>query len=180
MVVLETDRLILRKYRESDLEEYHKILSDKDNMYYFIPFGIVTNAVEESKESLRSAIGLGANEYRFCVALKASDKMIGGIGYAVAAETPVGKVADQMGWFVASEHQNKGYITEAAKRLLGYAFLKDNCIRVETACFKENLPTQRVMAKLGFRKEAEKIEAMWHDGKMRDRLEFAINKNEVL
>jgi len=180
MVTLESDRLILRNYKDSDLTEYHKILSDKENMYYIIPFGIVTNSIEESHESLRNAIEYNTQQkgYRFCIALKENDKMIGGIGYGIAAETPVGKIADPMGWFLAHEHQNKGYITEAAKKLLEYAFLQDNCVRVVTACFKENIPTQKVMAKLGFRKESEKLNAMWHDGEMRDRLEYAINRDE--
>ena len=34
------------------------------------------------------------------------------------------------------------------------------------------------MEKVGFRKEAEKPSAMWHDGQMKDRLEFAINRDE--
>ena len=180
MVILESDRLIMRNYKESDLTEYHRIMSDKENMYFFIPFGFVTNSIEESHESLKNAIDFNAKEqgYRFCLTLKENDKMIGGIGYTIAAETPVGSVADPMGWFIMPEYQNKGYITEAAKRLIEYAFLQDNCVRVVTACFRENIATQRVMEKLGFRKEAEKLSAMWHDDQMRDRLEFAINRNE--
>jgi len=182
MVILESDRLVMRNYRKSDLPEYHRIMSDKENMYFFIPFGFVTNTIEESQDSLENAIEFNAQEkgYRFCLNIKENNKMIGGIGYAIAAETPVGRIADPMGWFIAPEHQNKGYITEAAKRLLEYAFVQDNCVRVVTACFKENIATQKVMAKLGFRREAEKINAMWHDRQMRDRLEFAINRNEFM
>jgi len=170
----------MRSYKESDLPEYHKIMSDKTNMYFFIPFGFVTNSTQESTQSLKDAIRFNAQGigHRLCLTLKGSDSMIGGIGYTIASQTPVGNVADPMGWFIAPQHQNKGYITEAARRLLEYAFLEDNCVRVATACFKENMATQRVMAKLGFRKEAEKLGAMWHDGQMRDRLEFALNRNE--
>lgn len=71
-------------------------------------------------------------------------------------------------------------MTEAVKRVLQFAFLQDNCIRVATACFKENIPTRKVMDKVGFRKEAEKLKAMWLDGQMRDRLEFAINRDEYM
>jgi len=181
MVELEANRLIIRNYKHSDLPEYHKIMSDKENMYFFIPFGFVTNSTEGSLQSLENALEFNASGagYRLCIALKENNKMIGGIGYTITAKTPVGKVVE-MGWFVASGHKNKGYATEASTRLLQYAFSQGNCIRVETACFTENIPTQKVMAKLGFRKEAEKLAAMWHDGQMRDRLEFAINKNEYL
>ena len=180
MVILESNRLILRNYRESDLDEYHKMLSDKVNMYFISPFGIITNSVEESRLSLQNAMDVNAKgmSRRFCMALKDSDKLIGGVGYEIAAETPVGKIADPMGWFLMPEYHNKGYMTEAVKRLLEFAFLQDNCVRVATACFKDNIATQRIMAKVGFRKEAEKLRAMWLDGEMRDRLEFAINRDE--
>ena len=182
MVTLESERLIMRNYKDTDISAYHKLLSDKTNMYYFIPFGIPTTTIDESQESLNSAIEYNTKQQgiRFGITQKHSDNLIGGIGYHIAATTPVGKIADPIGWFLLPEHQNKGYMTEAVKRVLEYAFLEDDCIRVATACFKENIATQKVMEKVGFRKEAEKLEAMWLDGQMRDRLEFAINRNEYL
>jgi len=170
----------MRNYRESDLPDYHRMMSDKENMYYFIPFGLTTNTIEESRESMETAIDINikGNGYRFCIELKEGRQLIGGVGYGIAAETPAGKIADPMGWFLMPQYQNNGYMTEAVKRVLEYAFLQDNCVRVVTACFKDNIATQKVMAKAGFRKEAEKLKAMWHDGQMRDRLEYAINKDE--
>ena len=47
-------------------------------------------------------------------------------------------------------------------------------------CYKENLPTQKVMAKLGFRQEAKEVKAQCHDGKMKDRLEFVIHKDDFI
>jgi len=61
---------------------------------------------------------------------------------------------------------------------LDYAFSQDDCIRVVTGCYADNLPTQKVMDKVGFRKEGERFEAQFHDGKMKDRLEYALNKDE--
>ncbi len=177
MLTIETERLILRQYRETDLPEYHRLMSDRENMYFLSD--IVTDTLEESRESLTQAIELNSQGKvsRFCVALKNNDKLIGGIGYDVTDTSPVGKTV-HMGWFIMPEYQNKGYITEAAKRILRYAFEDDNCVRVTTGCYKDNIPTQKVMEKVGFRKEAEKPEAMWHDGKMKTRLEFALNRNE--
>ena len=174
MYRLETARLILRPYEEHYLLEYHKLLSDKKNMYYF---DFVTNTLEESQESLREAIEINnsGKARRFAVTL--DNKLIGGCGYDIKAETPVGKVVE-IGWFIMPEYQNKGYITEAASKVLEFAFMRDNCVRVETGCYKENIPTQKVMEKLGFRKEAERIAAAWHDGRMKDRLGFAINRDE--
>jgi ribosomal-protein-alanine N-acetyltransferase len=180
MITLKTERLILRFYREDDLPEYHKLLSDRKNLYYLDD--IATNTLEESLESLNAAIEANQQEKArlFCLTLPGTDQIIGAVGYEIDSITPIGKIAEPMGWFIRPEYQGKGYITEAAKRILAFAFLEDNCIRVATGCDQENLPSQKVMAKLGFRKEAEKIESYWHDGKMKTRLEFAINKNEFM
>ncbi|MDR1664367.1 MAG: GNAT family N-acetyltransferase [Clostridiales bacterium] len=178
MNLLETGRLILRPYAQEDLPDYHRLMSDRENMYFLSD--IATDTLEESRESLNAAIEVNARNKarRFCVVLKESARLIGGVGYEIQAVTPAGKIAGPMGWFILPEFQNRGYITEAAEKVLEFAFLHDGCVRIFTGCYKENLPTQSVMRKLGFRKEAERIESQWHDGKMKTRLEFAINKNE--
>lgn len=178
-VKLESKRLIMRQYKESDLPDYHKLLSDKKNMYYLSD--ISTDTLEESRESLKEAIEVNEQDKarRFCIELRENGKLAGAVGYDITAETPAGKVG-HLGWFIMPEYQNNGYVTEAAKKILEFAFLHDNCVRITTGCYKDNIPTQKVMAKVGFRKEAEKIEAQWHDGQMKDRLEFAINKSEFM
>jgi len=180
MIMLETNRLMLRFYKETDLEAYHAIMSDEENMYYL--YDIVSRTVEESRISLENAIKVNTKEKarRFAVTLKGDETFIGACGYEIAGHTPLGKIADPMGWFIHREYQNKGYMTEAVKRVLQFAFHEDNCVRVATGCFKSNLPTQKVMEKVGFRQEADKPEAMWLDGKMQDRLEFAINRGEYV
>ena len=178
--LFETERLIIREYKDSDLPDYHKLLSDKQNMYFLDD--IATSSFDESRESLKNAIKLnaGGEARRYCITLKArsDDKLIGGVGYEVAAVTPLGKIADPMGWFILPEFQNNGYITEAVNRVLEFAFSQDDCIRVATGCYRDNVPTQRVMDKTGFRKEGERFASRYHDGKMKDRLEYAMNKDE--
>ncbi len=39
MVTLESERLILRDYRDSDLPSYHRLLTDKKNMYWLVELG---------------------------------------------------------------------------------------------------------------------------------------------
>ncbi len=180
MVRLESDRLIMRNYRESDLSDYHQMMSDKTNMYWLIE--LTTNSVEESQKSMGFAMEMNEKEKMrlFCVALKETDRLIEAVGCEITAKTPVGHIVDPMAWFIMRKHQNNGYITEAVKRVMEYEFLEAGCIRIVTACYKDNIPTQKVMAKAGFRKEAEKIKARWYDGQMRDRLEFAINRDEFM
>ena len=176
-MILETERLILRHYRESDLEDYYNVLSDADNLYYLDD--IVVRTMDEAQQGLNEAINYteSGKKRLFGVIIKGRSNIIGGVGYDITDETPAERIG-HMGWFIITEHQNKGYITEAVKRLLVYAFTEDNCVRITTGCYKENLPTQKVMRKVGFRQEADKTKAQWHDGEMKDRLEFAINRDE--
>ena len=180
MLSLESDRLKMRNYKESNLPEYHRMMSDKVNMYYLAD--LITNSIEESYDSLKKTIEANAGENcrRYCITLKDVDKLIGAVGYEIPCKTSLGNTADPMGWFLMPEYQNQGYMTEAVKRLLKFAFLQDNCLRVVTACFKQNIPTQKVMSKAGFKIQAEKTSVMWLDGQMRDRLEFVINKDEFM
>ncbi|MCL1882671.1 MAG: GNAT family N-acetyltransferase [Defluviitaleaceae bacterium] len=174
MIKLEAVRLTIRPYKEADLPEYFALLSDKVNMYYLDD--IITETEEDARQSLAEAIALMENGQarRFAFTLKGSDKLIGSVGYDVTETTPLGRIG-HMGWFVLPEHQGKGYVTEAAMRVLEYAFSEDNCIRITTGCYAENIPTQKVMSKVGFRHEGTRIKAAFHDGKMKDRLEYAIN-----
>jgi ribosomal-protein-alanine N-acetyltransferase len=176
--MIETERLLLRPYEETDLRDYFRILSDAKNMYYLND--IITHTIEEARQSLAEAIGLNkiGKARRFCVILKENNENIGSVGYDTTEITPVGKIV-HMGWFAVPKHQGRGYITEAAKKMIEFGFASDGCIRITTGCFSENIPTQKVMQKIGFRKEGEFIESQWHDGKMKDRQAWAINKKEL-
>jgi ribosomal-protein-alanine N-acetyltransferase len=149
-------------------------------MYWLIE--LTTNSFEESQKSMEFVMEMNAKEKMRlrCVALKENDKLIGAVGCEIAGKTPIGHIIDPMAWFIMPEYQNKGYITEAVKRVMEYEFLEENCIRIVTAGFKDNIQTLRVMEKVGFRKEAEKIKARWYDGQMRDRVEYAINRDEFM
>ena len=118
-------------------------MSDRKNMCYLD--GIATDTLEEARLSLQEAIRLMKNgdARRFAVTLKGQPGIIGGIGYETTAKTPIGRIG-YMGWFLLPEHQNHGYITEAAKRVLAYSFDVDNCVRITTGCYwlsTEELPT---------------------------------------
>ena len=172
MTTLETDRLILRGYKESDLNDLHRLLSDKKAMYFLDDIG--TNSIEESAKNLKDAIS-NTNGRRFCIRDKTSGQYIGAMGYHITAATPLGKIV-HMGYFLLPEHHGHGYATEAAKKVIEFALLQDGCIRITTACYKDNEPSRNVIEKVGFRREGERIKAQYHDGVMKDRLEYGLNK----
>ncbi len=174
MAVLETNRLIIRDEKESDLNEMHRLWSDKNTMYYLDD--ILMNNIEETAENLKIGIANSDGHY-FCICDKAAGHYLGNIGYTITDTTPFGKIV-HMGYLLLPEYHGKGYMTEAVKKVIEFAFANDDCVRITTGCYKENVASYKVMEKSGFKKEGERIKAQYHDGVMKDRLDYAINKDE--
>ncbi len=176
---LETERLILRDYVESDRDNYFKLKNNPETMYYLQD--IMFSSREESNEEFERVLQDAAKEdrtfYFFHMELKDSHEQVGSIGYTVQARTPVGKIVGA-GYFTYPKFWNNGYVTEAFRRVLEFAFVEDGVYRVSTGCLAENVGSERVMVKCGLVKEAEHVDWEWHDGRMKTRLEYRMLKGE--
>jgi len=174
LVLLETDRLVLRDYKETDLDEMHRLWSDKKTMYYLDD--ILCETIEDTIEYLNTGLANSDGHY-FCICEKDKDDFIGSIGYTISSTTVFGKIV-HMGAMLLPQYHGKGYAPEATKKVIEFAFTEDDCYRITTGCHKENDASRKVLERAGFRKEGEKVKAVYHDGVMKDRLEYAINKDE--
>lgn len=179
MVLLETDRLILRDYEPEDSDAYFKLKSDPKTMYYLQDIQLFSKeeADKELADILEDRECKSRKFYFFHAELKASHEQIGSVGYTVASCTPAGKIV-HAGYFIYPQFWNQGYVTEAFRKVLEFAFLKNDVYRVTTGCLADNIGSERVMIKCGMVKEAEHIEWEWHDGKMKNRLEYRLLKKE--
>lgn len=179
MIYLETERLILRDYRESDFNEYYQLKSDSKTMYYLQDIELFTQ--EEANEDFHKVLSDMSNfdrKYYFMhIELKDSHEQVGSVGYTVVNDTPVGKIVGA-GYFIYPKFWGKGYTTEAFRKVLEFAFTDNNVYRVSTGCLTENIGSEKVMQKCCMIKEAEHIDYEWHDGKMKTRLEYRLLKRE--
>ena len=179
MIYLETERLVLRDYREDDFKDYYRLKADSQTMYYLQDIQLFTE--EEAREDfhmvLNDMIKPDRKFYFMHIELKESQEQVGSVGYTVIDDTPRGKIV-HAGYFIYPKFWGKGYTTEAFKRVLKFAFSDNNVYRVSTGCLSENVGSERVMQKCGLIKEAEHIDYEWHDGKMKTRLEYRMLKSE--
>jgi len=176
MTILQTNRLRLRDYIPDDLSDLHRLLSDTKTMYFLDE--LQTTTIEETAQNLTMACR-NADGHYFCIRHSETDAFVGSIGYTITTRTPLGNVA-HLGYFLLPNFHGKGYAAEAARKVLEFAFRHDGCIRMTTACYAANVPSRKVMEKAGFRKEGTRIQSQYHDGCMKDRLEYALNKKEYL
>ena len=144
---LETDRLRLRQFRESDLDEYARITGDAETMR-FIARGAPL-ARDEAWRSLAYVIGhWWIRGYGlWAVEEKASGALVGRIGLY----RPEGWPGLEVGWLVARERWGEGFATEGGRAALAHAFTALRAKRVISAIAPENGPSIRVAEKLGLR-----------------------------
>ena len=166
----------IRHYKESDLQKLHELLSNKENMYFLDD--IATNILEETEENLKHAMFNEDGNY-FCIIEEGTGEFVGSVGYTVTDINPLGKIG-HMGFFILPKFQGKGYTAKAARDALGFAFEHDSVVRMTTGCHKDNVASSKVIVKAGFRLEGERVKAVYHDGVMKDRLEYGVGREEFL
>lgn len=145
MTTLETERLILREWREeTDFEEYARICADPEVMRYIggKPFSRL-----EAWRHLASVVGhWHLRGYgHWAVEEKASGRFIGRIGL----QYPTGWPGFEIGWMIAPECWGKGYATEGARRALDYAFNEMGRDHVISLIHPENRASIKVAERLG-------------------------------
>lgn len=145
--IIETERLILRTWQESDFEPMCAINQDSRVMEYFPRL-----QDKEVTRTLIQNINAHYEQYGFtlyAVELKKSAEFIGFIGLFTIDFDVAFAPAVEIGWRLAAKHWGQGYAPEGAKAVLDYAFnvLKLNEVVSMTA--ESNLKSRRVMEKIG-------------------------------
>jgi len=148
MIILETKRLILRTWQNSDLEPFAKMNSDKDVMEFF-------PSILSKKESDELAAKInkhyGDNGYTlYAISLKETKEFIGFVGLLnVEKSTQYFAPSVEIGWRLTKECWGKGYATEAARAVLAYGFTELKLKEIVSFTAVINKPSQRVMEKIG-------------------------------
>lgn len=179
MIRLSTERLVIRDPLSTDIDGWHCLMSDPKVMYYLQD--IMTHSLEESRQNLDVAIAEANNpkreKYFLAIENEATGAFIGTVGYTVTQITEGGKLVG-IGYFILPEYHGQGIMTEALSEVIRFAFEDDDVYRISTGCLSENRASERVMQKCGLIKEAEYKSFIWHDGQMKDRVEYRLLKDE--
>lgn len=141
---LETDRLILRTWRESDFEDYAALCSDPNVMRFLLGKALTRTEAWRHMAFLIGHWELLGYGY-FVTEEKETGKFIGRMGYT----NPAGWPGFELGWTLAPAYRGKGYATEAARFLLDYAFTELDQPHVISLIHPDNAPSIRVAERLG-------------------------------
>lgn len=145
--MLETQRLILRKWTEEDAESLFEYAKDPE-------VGPITGwpphkNVEESKNVIRNVLN-GAECYAIC--RKENNIAIGSIELILNSHTDMTERDDEceLGYWLGQPFWGRGYMPEAASALIRYGFENLGMTTIWCGYYDGNRRSKRVQEKLGF------------------------------
>lgn len=152
MIILETSRLIIRNWEDRDRDLFHIINSDEEVMRFF-PFLRDRSQSDELFDRVQKMIsetGLGF----YALEEKESGQCIGFAGLArtdLEPHLPDGTV--EIGWRLATPFWGKGYVAEAGKALIEYAFGTLGLSEVVSFAVHNNERSTAVMQRIGMTRD---------------------------
>lgn len=158
-MVIETERLILRPFLESDATDAFEYLAEPlVNCFACMK----RDSLEEVRAEMKNRIG--QTEYYFAIVLKGTGKVIGEIDaypeYAEPHQQDGNLQPDTFSlcWMLNKEYHGKGYAYEAAYAFFDYLFREKGARRIYAYTEDYNVSSQRLCEKLGMRREGLFVE----------------------
>jgi aminoglycoside 6'-N-acetyltransferase len=174
---LESPRLILRPFQDSDLESFFAYRNDPEVAKYQswgVPFPreSAIQFVDLMKLSRPASLG---EWYQVAVELKSTQAMIGDVAFCTL-------ISDEqqalIGYSLARPYWRKGYAFEAVSTLLRYLFEERGLHCVIAECDVDNIASWKLLEKLGFRREAYLMENVYFKGRYGSEYHYALLARE--
>jgi RimJ/RimL family protein N-acetyltransferase len=173
---IETARLILRRFRESDLASFMAYRNDPEVARYQSWESITRrDAMHFIAEQSRREPGVVGKWFQFAAESKGDGILAGDCALLLLKSAPrIGEI----GYTFARAYQGNGLATEAARAVIDYAFDTLGLNRVIATCDCRNLPSQALMERLPMRREGHFIQNIWFKGEWCDEFHYAVLRDE--
>jgi RimJ/RimL family protein N-acetyltransferase len=150
-MILETERLILRNWRESDVDCYMTLSRDLGYNCFARPGYFLVRNAEEAREKIRERTTLFDERRlgKFPIFLKQSGEFIGTCG--MEPFDLDGQAEIELGYRICLNYWGCGYATESAAAVLRYGFDDLNLKKIFAMAVPQNKGSLHVIEKLGFR-----------------------------
>lgn len=155
---LETKRLLLRPWLESDAESLYQYARDPQ-------VGPAAGwdphtSVENSREIIRTVLSA---EGTYAVVLKESGEPVGSIGIMIGKQSNIGIPEDEgeIGYWIGVPYWGQGLIPEAVRELMRHCFCELGLKKLWCGYFDGNEKSRRVQEKCGFRCHHTEKDKLW-------------------
>ncbi len=163
MFILETEKL---KLIQLDAQNLRWSIEDRQKMERNLGVKITDTELEEPvKKAMRTSLKMvleNKKDYLWFtsweITLKIENRIIGGLCFK---SCPDEKGRVEIAYGMQDEYRCKGYMTEAVIELINWAFTQEKVLSVIAETEKNNLPSHRVLEKIGMEKYEEKEKMFW-------------------
>jgi len=173
---LETERLSLRPHRADDWAVVAAYANHPDLLRYR-PDDV--RSPEQMQAHLQHLVEVQQREprtsYHFAVILETNQRLIGWCGLVIKDRE---RQIAELGYDLDRPYWGLGYMTEAARAVVGCEFTTLNLHRIFAECHPANAASMRIMQKLGTIYEGHLRENVWVKGNWWDTIIYAILEHE--
>lgn len=172
---LSTSRLKIREFQPDDFDALLEIDADP-RVCRYEPAVLTADQIRYRLEgALEWANETPRRIYKLALTIPPDDRVYGRLTLKVSLPA----IREwEIGWTLHPQVWGKGYASEGARALLGYAFSQLNAHRVVAFCHAENNASLRVMERIGMRCDGRLRETICLNGTWYDELVYAILEHE--
>ncbi len=176
MLIEIEDNLYLETVKIIDAEEVFEVVdSSRDSLRKWLPWVDLTKTSKDIANYFQTCIDREKANNGFDLTINYNNKIVGGIGLHKIDHM---NKATSIGYWLSSNNEGQGLMTKSAKALCNYCFNELELNRIEIACATDNLKSQNITKRLGFKLEGTLRQKEIVNGEYFDHYLFSLLKNE--
>jgi RimJ/RimL family protein N-acetyltransferase len=173
-VELRDGDLLLREWSFEDVPAIAAACSDPE-IPRWIPFVPIPYTERDATQYVEACLTAGDDRHSFAIAAVSDGQVLGSIDLRVNAMR-----TGHVGYWVARPARGSGVCTHALRVLSRWAVDELGLGRLELVTDPDNVASQRVAEKAGFRREAVlRSHLLYRDGRRRDSIMFSLLPEEL-
>jgi RimJ/RimL family protein N-acetyltransferase len=160
----------LRPWQEDDADAVYAACQDPE-LQYWLPALPRPYTMEHARAFVRDELELGPHAY----AIVEGERVVGSIGMGVNRSR-----TGRIGYWCARDARGRGVTTRALRLLSRFGFEELGLLRLELITDPDNVASQRVAEKVGYRREGVLRSHLDHpDGRRRDSVLYSLLPGEL-
>jgi len=168
-MIIQTERLILRELANKDKHDLYTLFNEDFAFTYeaHLPKEDIADVAKYIEFHMANAISPNRTHYYFAIELQEDREFVGMIGFSFCENITINGVSGplmELEYYLLEANWNKGYMTEALRAIVAFAFDKTNTVKIFAQCHVENVKSEKVMIKCGMCKSLEQPKPKLYNG----------------
>lgn len=179
-VSIQTERMVLRLPQHSDFSEWLSLR--QESAEFLTPWEPSWSDTHLTRKSFTNrvywaarALGQGSAVALFMIR-REDNALLGAITLDNIRRGPA--QAGTIGYWIGAKYARHGYMSEAVKALVHYAFTELDLSRIESACLPENEASRGVLERAGYKYEGVAQSYLQINGRWRNHVLYANLRND--